>query len=140
MNEKIEKIKNHFVENKKFYIGLGVGVIVTLVVVGGVTMLVLKKQGGNKATIDSMKLIELNWKSPHTNQLTQILIPLRGNSGNAIQCDQTGIIYPSQRVAANEMDLNRPDITRHLQGILDSVKGFTFTKLTENGIPVPIAE
>jgi hypothetical protein len=128
MNQRIEKMKTHLRENKKVYVTGSVCLLV-----GAATALVLTRNG-NKATIDSWKLI--NWKSPHTSQTIQVLIPPRGNSGNAIQCDLTGAIYPSQNFAAKELKLNPGNLSSHLNGKKDSVKGMTFTKLTENGEPL----
>jgi len=129
MNTKVEKIKNHFKENKKLYIGLGIGAVV-----GVAGTIIFKKNDGNQAIVDSFKLV--NWKSPHTSQLIQVAIPRRGNSGNAIQCDQTGTIFPSQNLAAKEMDLNAGNLSQQLNGKIPSVNGFTFTKLTESGDPI----
>lgn len=123
-----EKAKAHFKKNKNVYIGTGVGIVV-----GGMVVFVLKS-GVNKATIDSFKLI--NWKSPHTSQTIQVTIPRMGNSGNAVQCLENGVIYPSQNAAAKALNLNPSTVSKYLNGMRESADGFTFDKVTESGIQI----
>lgn len=128
-NDKIQSVKTHFSENKKVYIVGGV-----CFVVGAAGAVIVYCHGGNKANIDSWKFI--NWKSPHTSQTIQVVIPPMGNSGNAVQCEQTGIIYPSQNLAAKVLNLNPGNLSSHLNGKNSDVKGFTFIKITQNGEPI----
>jgi hypothetical protein len=134
MGKRIDRIKKHFADNKGAYIAGGVGVLIGAAVA---TVVVLKQTEGNKAIVDSYNLIK--YKSPHTSQLIQVLIPPRGNAGNAIQCNETGSIYPSQNEAVKELGLNAGNLSQHLHGKKDLVNGLSFTKLTENGVPVEVA-
>lgn len=128
MKISLEKCKTHFQENKIVYIILGVGVLVGVVI------------------FQNQKLVKVNswgvgiYKSPVTNNsIVNVVIPPRGNSGNAIQDNLTTIIYPSQNLAAKELGLNPGNLSSHLSGKNSSVAGRTFTKLTENGVPILVA-
>jgi hypothetical protein len=134
MKYRVAKIKKHFRDNKGTYIGVGAGIVVGA---AAATVLILKQLEGNTAIVDSYNLIK--YKSPHTSQLIQVLIPPRGNAGNAIQCNETGTIYPSQNLAAQELGLSAGNLTAHLKGDIPKIKGLSFTKLTENGVPVEVA-
>jgi hypothetical protein len=46
-----------------------------------------------------------------------------------IKCDQTERIFPSMRIAAQEMHLNRDSIRKQVSGVYKDVHGYTFTKL-----------
>lgn len=130
--EKIEKIKQHFRDNKKVYIAIGTTAVVTA---AGAVLLV--KYNNVKVTQKASQNALVNYKPTiHQEQIVQVIIPPRGNSGNAIQCDQTHVIFPSQNFGAKDMGLNPSELSKHLNGLKDSVNGFTFTKLTENGIPL----
>ena len=124
MNNRIERIKKHFRDNKKTYIVTGVAVTVSVV-----TTYLLTRNHGNKATL--VRIL-----SPGDNNVIQIMIPPCGNAGNAVQHDQTGIVYPSQNCAAKALDLNPGNLSRQVQGKLPHVEGQTFTKLTINGKPI----
>ena len=131
---RVANIKKHFRDNKGTYIGVGAGIVIGAV---SAAALILKQTEGNKAIVDSYNLIK--YKSTHTSQLIPVLIPPRGNAGNAIQCNETGTIYPSQNIAAKELGLSAGNLTEHLKGDITKIKGLTFTKLTENGVPVEVA-
>lgn len=130
-NTKVERFKKHFKENKKVYIAA----ITTAVVTAVVTAIAVMKYQNSKGPTVIVDSYNINYKSPHTS-VTQVTIPPRGNSGNAVQHDQTGAIYPSENFAAKQTGLNQGDISKQLRGLLPNVKGNTFTQLTENGVPV----
>jgi len=128
MNEKVEKakvesekkgkkIRKHFKNNKVVYlVGLGcttLGALSTLAVVS--------------SPLVSNRLIQvLTYKS---SQTLEVWIEALGDPGNVIQDMTSGIIYASQGQAARELGLNPADISRHLAGHNDAVKGHIFTKL-----------
>lgn len=125
---KVQKIKSHLRENRKVYIAASIGVVV-----GAVGALVLYGHG-NKATIDSWKLI--NWKSPHTSQTLQVVLPQLGHPGNAVQCIENGTIYASQGEAARSLGVPSDYVSKHLRGELPNVAGVVLKKVTERGIPI----
>ena len=68
----------------------------------------------------------LTWKSKQT---LEVHIEALGDPGNIIQDTTTGIIYASQNQAARELDVHPSVISRHLNGLLPTVKGHTLAKL-----------
>jgi len=126
MNERLEKVKQHFVDHRELYIGIGVGIAVT---VAGVSIFELV-DGKN---IISQKAIAI-WKSTITQIATQIYIKAPGNSGNVIQDLTTGTIYPSQNAAAKALDIGQSSISKQLAGTLSKVDGHVFKKLIDGAI------
>ncbi len=78
MSERIEKIKNHFKENKITYF-VGVGGIV----VGGLSALALSQNTGIKQTVDSWKFTLFTWKPSTINNISADLTR-RGHPGLGI--------------------------------------------------------
>jgi hypothetical protein len=124
MNQYVSKVKMHVQENQDLYIGAGVGIVVTTVVV-----LVLKQNSGSSIT----QGLAINVRSPLTANTINVTIPKAGNSGNIIQCEQTGTVYASQNAAAKALDIPAPSISKHLGGLTPHVRGLTFTKLLDGG-------
>jgi len=123
MNERLEKVKQHFVDHRELYIGIGVGIAVT---VAGVSIFELV-DGKN---IISQKAIAV-WKSTITQIATQIYIKAPGNSGNVIQDLATGIVYPSQNAAAEALGISKYNVSKHLNGKLPNAEGRIFKKLID---------
>jgi hypothetical protein len=46
-----------------------------------------------------------------------------------IRCDQTGALFRSQNSAANIMSLSKEQLSKHLNGGLSNVAGYTFTRI-----------
>ncbi len=94
VNQRIEKMKKHFIENKNTYL-VGTGCLAVGTVVG----LIISKHGGIQIQIvDSLKV---QICSPTKNFITMIA---RGDPGNVVQCNETQITYPGSipfAIAAN---------------------------------------
>lgn len=120
---RIEKFKQHFVDHKQTYIGVGIGVLI-----GGATVYLVSNKG-------QVNLINsgnwFNWKSNFEATVHQINIPAPGNHGNVIQCLETGHIYPSQNAAARELNIPQGNISKQLNGYMDTANGLTFQKIAE---------
>lgn len=121
---RIQKIKTHVQENKKVYIGTGVGILVGSVV----TLTATRK---TVIIVDSLKLI--NWKSPHTSQ---IILPALGDPGNVVQCLETGSIYASQGQAARELGVAPQAVSAHLKGAMPDLKGKHYKRIGKAGHPL----
>jgi len=104
---KIDEIKTHISENKKFYIGLGIGVLVGVAI--------------------TPKVIQVMYKSPGSTQS----VVRRMHPGNVIKCNETGEIFASERRAADLLGLSRTTLGQHLKGNQNAVNGLTFTKIGE---------
>lgn len=136
MMPRIEKVKNHLKKNKKIYIAGAAGVVAGAVVGAVGIWVYASRNGANIAMVDSMKLTLINWKSPHTSQTVQVVLPQLGHPGNAVQCLENGTVYASQGAAARALDVNPVAVVRHLQGKQESVAGKHLIKITEAGVPV----
>ena len=115
-----QKVKGHFKKHKVKYIVGG-----TCAVVGVGVGIYL----GNKGII--------NVQLVNTGEVTQVqnidksinILSRRGHAGDVIRCLETGETFASQKRAAEVYGVNQGDISKHLKGKKDSVKGMTFEKV-----------
>lgn len=119
---KIEKIKQHFKDNAKLYIGIGIGAGVTII--GAAAYVLLSEKGAKLVGVRPVQV--LTYKS---NQVIDIHIEALGDPGNIIQDLTTGTVYASQNQAARELGVDHRRISKHLQGLTDNVDGHKFTVL-----------
>ena len=122
--KKLDKVKQHFKRNSKLYLGIGIGTGVTIVC--GVVF-------ANTSTGKNyINCFNVNWKStfkPTTVIVTEL--ERRGHPGYIIRCLETDKKYASQNHAAELLKINPSDLSKHLNGERDSVKGLTFERLGE---------
>lgn len=113
------KVQAHLNKYKTAYIVGGVSFL------AGVTVstIILKKTDTQIAP----KIQQILSYKPHATM--EIHIEALGDPGNIIQDLTTGIIYASQGQAARELGVSSSDISKHLSGKTDSVRGHEFTKL-----------
>jgi hypothetical protein len=125
LDSKFQQVKKHFCENKKTY----------LAGAGGLAMgaLFAKNAAAIQQTIDSWKLIHIQYKSPN------MVINALGDPGNIIQCVETGTVYASQNQAARELGVAAARISEHLHGKLPHVNGQHF-EIIAKAIPEPLAK
>ena len=115
-----QKVKGHFKKHKVKYIVGG-----ACLVVGGTVGVYL----GNKGII--------NIQLVNTGSVTQVqnidksvnVLTRRGHAGNVVRCLETGEIFASQNRACDLLGLNRSDLSNHLNGAKDEVKGLHFEKI-----------
>ena len=115
-----QKVKGHFKKHKVKYIVGG-----TCAVVGVGVGLYL----GNKGII--------NVQLVNTGEVTQVqnidksinVLTRRGHAGNMVRCLETGEVFASQNRACDLLGLNRSDLSNHLNGLKDEVKGLHFEKI-----------
>lgn len=66
----------------------------------------------------------------NTMNITQVVDSLRrGAPSLVVRCLETGEAFMSQRTAANVMGLSEAEISRHLNGALDHVRGYHFDRI-----------
>lgn len=66
----------------------------------------------------------------NTMNITQVVDSLRrGAPSWVVRCLETGEAFMSQRAAANAMGLSEAEISRHLNGALDHVRGYHFDRI-----------
>lgn len=63
------------------------------------------------------------------NNVSYISSNRQGAPSWVVRCIETGSIFPSQRLAALTMDIPEREISKHLNGIMDNVRGFTFERI-----------
>ncbi|QED11660.1 membrane protein [Arthrobacter phage Qui] len=127
MSEKTDKIKKHFRDHKEAYITGGV----CLVVGAAVTYLVVK--GNDVLENDEVvKFVNIIRGDHNTiNQVVEVHMVRPGPKSFMVQCLETQKTWPSIRAAAEDLGLNPGELSKHLRGLTDSVKGFTFEKVAE---------
>lgn len=126
MKERIEKVKTHLSENKATYITGGVSALV------GAAGTALFFSAPQTASVSNKISGFFVWK-PVINAETAIIQQLsrRGHPGFVVKCVETGEAYASVRRASEVLGLNRNNLRDHLNGLKDSVGGFTFEILGE---------
>ena len=68
-------------------------------------------------------------KSNVLNNVSYISANRQGPPSWVVRCIETGKIFTSQHLTALEMDLPENELSRHLNGALDHVRGFTFERI-----------
>ena len=122
---KESRIKAHFKKHKKKYIigaslvGVGVGGYYLGKHIGGIS-----NDIKNTNVLVGCKDVVIDNSTDITNVLVR-----RGHAGNIIRCVETGETFASQSRAASLLGLNKADLSKHLNGNMDSVKGLTFEKV-----------
>jgi len=113
MNQKIERIKNHLVENKKVYIAAVAGAVM-----GGIVVLMIIKYRRLPSEINVTRIL-----SPGDENIMKVFINPLGDPGNVVQCVETGTVYASQGQAARELGVYSSRISEHLSGKLPNIHG-----------------
>jgi len=123
--KKLDKVKQHFKRNSKLYLGIGIGVGVTLI--GGA---IFAKTPSGQAAIKNV--VAMNWKPTVNNTLVYTEgLERRGHPGYIVKCIETGEVFASQQRASDLLNLNPSDLSKHLNGESNHVKGLTFERLGE---------
>ena len=123
MNQKIERIKNHLVENKKVYIAAVAGAVM-----GGIVVLMIIKYRRLPSEINVTRIL-----SPGDENIMKVFINPLGDPGNVVQCVETGTVYASQGQAARELGVTATNIGNHLHGKISDIKGLHFIILGKAG-------
>lgn len=123
-----ERLIKHWDENKKFYIGLGVGVgfagITTLIVRGTPSQAISR---GISATANHG--ISVTGKRIAIENLSYISVNRPGPASWVVRCLETDQIFMSQSAAASAMHLPASELSKHLNGLMDHVRGYTFERI-----------
>ena len=117
---KLDKIKTHFRENKKLYVGIAIG--------GGVAVVGFAVYSVTREKYVGATAINIGYKNT-IEQHIEVHIEALGDPGNIIQDTTTGTIYASQNQAARELGVDHRRISKHLQGLTDNVDGHKFNLL-----------
>jgi hypothetical protein len=126
--ETYDKVKEHIKQHKEAYIvgaaGIGLATITWLITRGNTSQSINRgipvvANGG----------IPVVGKKIAIGSISYISADRQGSPSWVVRCKETGNIFTSQRSAALEMELPASEISRHLNGILENVRGFTFERI-----------
>jgi hypothetical protein len=123
-----EKAKAHFEKHKLLYCCLGAGLLgagITTLVMRGVASQHISR--GISVTAEGG--IAVLGKNVVMDNVSYISAERQGPPSWVIRCIETGNIFTSQASAATEMDLSASEISKHLNGVRDHVRGFTFERI-----------
>lgn len=140
MNKKLTRVKTHFTNHKQLYVGVVIGAGVA--VLAGITYVIVRYNSQLDQRVNHVlprRVIHV----PDVKAENSQVVNNYGSMGNVsyissnrqgppswvIRCVETGDLYTSQNEAANEMDLSGSELSRHLNGVIDHVKGYTFERI-----------
>ena len=122
------RIKRHFLENKKFYVGFTAGIGVA-----GISFLIMRgvasQSIGRDTVVTAERDIVVLGKRAVMNNVSYISSNRQGPPSWVIRCIETGEIFSSQNAAAIEMNLQKGHISQHLNGMRDHVQNYHFERI-----------
>ena len=123
------KIKEHLKCNKKVYIAVGS----TTIVVAGTTALIMRRCSSNPINHGTSVIAENGFsvlgKKVSLNNVSYFASGRQGPPSWVVRCVETDQVYTSQRSAAIAMDLSAAEISKHLNGLMDHVRGYHFERI-----------
>lgn len=136
MNEEDEEDLGHFEKNWPKYAAGAIGVAsFTCFMMRGTLLQIgrgipVTAQGGipvlgETATIQNI----VSGKKNVLNSVSYFSSNRQGPPSWVVRCKETGDLFTSQNSAAITMDLPSSEISRHLNGTLNDVRGFTFERI-----------
>lgn len=132
MNSRVEQAKQHFKDHKTTYV-----VGVSCLVAGGVAVFTWYMVRGvasqridrGISVVADRGISVIADRSVVTNNVSLISSRRQGAPSWVVRCVETGDIFSSQREAADVMHLPASEISKHLNGTLDHVRGNTFERI-----------
>jgi hypothetical protein len=123
-----KNVKNHFERHKVAY-SLGAGVAVA-----GITCLIMRgvhsQHIGRGISVTADRGISVVAdRSVVKDNVFLISARRQGAPSWVVRCLETGGIFSSQLSAAKEMNLPASELSQHLNGKMDHVRGFTFERI-----------
>lgn len=131
---KIDKLKKHVKENKKFYIGTATGFVVGAI---SATAFILLRYGSTEtedkalASIDVKTLAVLSKVNNNTFQTISQYGNIIGRPGKPVFNTITGKRFESETLAAESVGSTVSMMSRHLNEHKDHVNGQTFRFVTD---------
>jgi hypothetical protein len=140
--EVIKKANKHIKKHKTEYY-----CIITGVVVAGITVLIMRSNASQRisrgipvtasrgipvtgeSVVSNITSHNFFGKSKILSNVSYISSNRQGPPSWVIRCLETGGIFSSQRGASLEMDLPESEISRHLNGMIDHVRGYHFERI-----------
>jgi hypothetical protein len=124
----LETTKKHLQDNKKFYIGLGIGICIA-----GITYAIMRDRSLlsiRGATIAPAKGATIVLGKNNTlNSVSYISSHRQGPPSWVVRCLETRETFPSQKDAAMAMGISPSVLSSHLNGFRDHVDGLHFERI-----------
>ena len=125
----INEVKEHIKKHKVAY-----SCVVTGVGVAGFTCLLMRGVASQHidrgiSVVADRGISVIADRSVVTNNVSLISSRRQGAPSWVVRCVETGKIFTSQLGAATEMELPASEISKHLNGMLDHVRGYTFERI-----------
>lgn len=128
MSNRIETIKTHFHDHKQTYI-IGVSCF-SFAAITVLYMRSITSQHISRGTsVTAKRGISVLGKNVVMNNVSYISSNRQGPPSWVIRCLETNKIFTSQNAAAEAMDLPSSEISKHLNGLMDHVRGYTFERI-----------
>lgn len=125
----LSKIKRHINENRKLYL-MGTTCVLTGAAVAALYYHKIIIPGLPKAELINAPTLTTNGDNSPIVSIIQTL-ERRGHPGNVIQCVETGEIFASQRRVCEVFDISSSALSKHLNGLKESIKDLHFKRLGE---------
>ena len=128
MNERIQKVKQHLSDYKTVYIVGG------CVVIAGITYPIMRGVASQRidrgiSVVADRGISVIADRSVVTNNVSLISSRRQGAPSWVVRCKETGDIFSSQREAADAMSISQSELSKHLNGVMEHVRGNTFERI-----------
>ena len=136
MGTKLDQIKNHFRENKKVYISIGIGLVGGLTIAGITSAIVrsnilqrgMREEGLQRGPFNAASFV---FSNKQTISVTTVLDrDGRGHPGWPVRNLETKQIFFSQGEAARAFDVSESVLSGHLKGKIPDVYGLHFERVS----------
>jgi len=118
----MDKVKKHFSDNKKLYLGIGIGVTVT----AAIGVVICRANPESSAQV-VQKINQIAWR-PENNQMVVNLVE-RSTPSKPVHLVGTNLFFSSMSEAARETGHSISDISKNVNGLRPDVKGDIFQLL-----------
>jgi hypothetical protein len=123
------KFKQHFRDNKKFYLLLGANAVA----IAGITLVIMRSNStlsiGRDTVVTAGRDIVVTGKNSMLNHVSYISAERQGPPSWVVRCLETNKLFTSQRSAAIAMDLAENHLSQHLTGTREHVNGYHFERI-----------
>jgi hypothetical protein len=123
-----QKVKTHVQTNQKVYIaGIGGAAF------AGITCFIMRGAASQPincgTSVVAERGISVLGKKVVMSNVSYISADRQGPPSWVVRCKQTGDIFTSQRSAAVELGLPQAELSKHLNGVMDNVRGYNFERI-----------
>jgi hypothetical protein len=119
----IDSIKAHVGRHKTIYCSVGTGIIVAGITYT-ITRGVASQSISGGISVTAKRGISVLGKKVVMNNVSYISANRQGSPSWVVRCLETGEIFTSQLSAARELDIPASEISKHLNGLMDHVRGY----------------